>query len=208
MSQALQEAIIDGASQLKVDVNVLQAEKLALLLTSVMKANKRINIIGPCSLEQAVERHLLDSLGLLRLLEHAEGLTSWNDIGSGGGFPGLVWAIMRPDLDLLLIDSVGKKAALIRKHAIELGLKNVRVQSNRFEDLALPTEPRGMVSRATFAPGEWIERAKDYLSAGGAVIATMGGQANPDVLKQATVVDRLRLPLSDLERTNVLVEVK
>ena len=136
MSQALQEAIIDGASQLKVDVNVHQAEKLAVLLTSVIKANKRINIIGPCSLEQAVERHLLDSLGLLRLLEHAEGLSSWIDIGSGGGFPGLVWAIMRPDLDLLLIDSVGKKAALIRKHSIELGLKNVRVRPCRFEELS------------------------------------------------------------------------
>tara|TARA_B100000674_G_scaffold67741_1_gene46737 strand:+ start:24 stop:662 length:639 start_codon:yes stop_codon:yes gene_type:complete len=208
MNLSLPEAIQQGAKQLQVAVNDEQAERLARLLQRILKANERINIIGPCTLEQAVERHLLDSLALMRLLEHSKGLTSWIDIGSGGGFPGLVWALMRPDLDLLLVDSVGKKAALARKHAIELGLKNVKVRPSRFEELPAPREPKGLVSRATFAPLEWIERGTDFLSEGGVIVATMGGQADSDVLAKAAVVDRLTLPPSALERTNVLVEVE
>ena len=85
MNLSLPEAIQQGAKQLQVAVNDEQAERLARLLQRILKANERINIIGPCTLEQAVERHLLDSLALMRLLEHSKGLTSWIDIGSGGG---------------------------------------------------------------------------------------------------------------------------
>ncbi len=208
MSRSLPEAIKQGAQELQVAIDDEQSERLAQLLTTILRANDRINIIGPCTPEQAVERHVLDSLGLMRLLKHAPGLSSWIDIGSGGGFPGLVWALMRPDLEFLLVDSVGKKAALARKHAIELGLKNVTVRPARFEDLPAPTGPRGLVSRATFAPHEWIERATAFLGKGGVVVATMGGHADPDVLQKASFVDRLTLPPSGLERTNVLVEVK
>ena len=81
------------------------------------------------------------------------------------------------------------------------------VRPARFEDLAAPTGPRGLVSRATFAPSEWVERAGAFLTKGGAIVATMGGQANPDLVDGATVVDRLTLPPSGLERTNVLFEV-
>ena len=207
MSQVLKEAIEQGALQLGVTVDEGQSERLADLLVSVLKVNDRINIIGPCTPAQAVERHLLDSLGLLRLVDRTKGINSWIDIGTGGGFPGLVWAIMRPDLNLLLVDSVGKKAALARKHAIDFRLSNVTVLPTRFEEIPSPLEPTGMVSRATFAPNEWISRATAFLTAGGAIVATMGGSADPEVLKGASHIDRIKLPPSGLERTNVLYEV-
>ena len=207
MSEALPKTIEQGAAQLGVVVDHDQSERLSQLLMSVLKVNNRINIIGPCSLEQAVERHLLDSLGLLRLVDRTQGLKSWIDIGTGGGFPGLVWAIMRPDLDLLLVDSVGKKAALARKHAIDFGLTNVKVLPSRFEQIPSPVGATGMVSRATFAPAEWISRAKTFLTSGGAIVATMGGNADPALVEEASVVDRLKLMPSGLDRTNLLFEV-
>ena len=208
MSLVLRDAIARGASELDVASSEEQNSLLAELLQAVLKANERINIIGPCTVEEAVERHILDSLALMRLIQHVPRIRSWIDVGTGGGFPGLVWAVMRSDLDFLLVDSVSKKAALVRKHAIELGLANVKVRPGRFEDLTRPTEAVGLVSRATFAPQEWVARASEFLACGGAVVATMGGQADTQLVARSAHTERLSLPLSGLERTNILVEVK
>ena len=202
------EAIRHGADHLEVAVDQAQAERLAALIEGVMRVNARINVIGPCSLEEAVERHLLDSLALLRLADRKPELESWIDVGTGAGFPGLVWAIMRPKMNLLLVDSIGKKIALVRKHTLDLGLSNVKVLPARFEALPEPSEPMGLVSRATFAPSEWLSRARGFLTKGGAVVATMGGQPDPELLTDAMCIERLSLPPSGLERTNGLWEVR
>jgi 16S rRNA (guanine527-N7)-methyltransferase len=156
MNDQLREAILYGARKLKMDVSSAQAEQLSALLDRVLRYNQRINVIARCSSNEAVQRHIIDSLALLRMADRAPHLDEWVDVGAGGGFPGLVWAIMRPERSFLLVESISKKAALIKRHVFELGLKNVQVAPLRFESLPKPLTPVGMVSRATFAPDRWL----------------------------------------------------
>ena len=77
MSLVLRDAIARGASELDVASSEEQNSLLAELLQAVLKANERINIIGPCTVEEAVERHILDSLALMRLIQHVPRIRSW-----------------------------------------------------------------------------------------------------------------------------------
>lgn len=207
MSAGLQRAIASGASRLDVPLDEESAQRLSELLERVLRFNQRINVVGPCTAQQAVERHILDSLAFLRLADRLPTLKEWVDVGSGAGFPGLVWAIARPNMHLLLVESIGKKAALLKRHVTDMDLENVEVATLRFESLPRPQSPVGLVSRATFGPARWLSSARAFLQHGGAILVTMGGEADEEVLKEASKVDRIILGLKGPARTNVLVEV-
>jgi 16S rRNA (guanine527-N7)-methyltransferase len=100
-------------------------ERLRRLATLVTTWNERLNLISRKDVENLEERHLLHSLMMTKVLRPAAG-TKFADIGTGGGFPGLALAIVYPDCDFALIDSVVKKVSAVEAMARELGLKNVR----------------------------------------------------------------------------------
>jgi 16S rRNA (guanine527-N7)-methyltransferase len=203
---SLVEPIASGAAALGVSLGAGTAERLARLVTLILRYNARVNLVGRCTPAEAVDRHVHDSLALLRLLDEApaDAHEQWYDIGAGGGFPGLVLATARPRLRLTLVEPIAKKAALVRQAAHELGLTHATVVAARVE--ALPVGgPRAAVSRATFSPGEWLRRGSALVGPGGLVLVCMGGQADAQIEAAATRVDRFALPLSGAARVNALV---
>ena len=98
--------------------------------------SKSINLIGPASAEQIWHRHILDSAQLIDVA--SQDARSWLDLGSGGGFPGMVVAILaseiRPELRVCLVESDQRKAAFLRSVARETGV-SVTVHASRVEDL-------------------------------------------------------------------------
>lgn len=80
---------------------------------------------------RALVRHDLEAL---QALPYLVGHHAVVDVGSGGGFPGLVWACMRPDLELILVESGSRKAAFLRETSHRLALQKVRVLHERLED--------------------------------------------------------------------------
>ncbi len=123
---------------------------------------------------RAVDVHLADSLAGLALsvVRDAADLA---DLGSGGGFPGIVLAIARPDARVVLVESVGKKAAFLRRVADDLGLVNVVVVDDRVEDWAAGRESVDLVTaRALAALPVVLEYAAPLLRPGGAVVAWKG----------------------------------
>lgn len=95
---------------------------------------ERMNLVSNNTLDQAWQRHFEDSLQLLPLLPEKAGTLF--DIGSGAGFPGLVIAICRPDLNVHLIESTGKKCNFLTAVAQECGAENVVIHNMRIEDIA------------------------------------------------------------------------
>ena len=81
-----------------------------------------------------LERHVLHSLGIAKIMNFEEG-TKVLDVGTGGGFPGIPLAILFPMVDFFLVDSIGKKIKVVRAVAEELGLKNVRTAHERAENI-------------------------------------------------------------------------
>ena len=96
--------------------------------------NAQINVISRKDMNDFLERHILHSLGIAKIMNFEEG-TKVLDVGTGGGFPGIPLAILYPKVDFFLVDSIGKKIKVVRSIAQELGLKNVRTAHERAENI-------------------------------------------------------------------------
>lgn len=105
--------------------------KYAILLE---EWNKKINLVSRVASRSDLHTHILHSLYPFSLISLIGGLRIL-DIGSGGGLPGIPLAILRPDLTVVLADSIAKKTRALSAMADELALTNVRVVNSRVEDL-------------------------------------------------------------------------
>lgn len=121
----------DGIRALGLELPAGSAEKLNDYLTLLAKWNRVYNLTAIRDPEQMVTHHLLDSLAVLPHIGADVG--SLVDVGSGGGLPGLTFAICRPDLQVASVESSQKKAAFQQQVKIELGLANVSVHCDRIE---------------------------------------------------------------------------
>lgn len=96
--------------------------------------NAQINVISRKDFSEFYERHVLHSLGIAKLIRFNKG-TKILDVGTGGGFPGIPLAIMFPEVQFHLVDSIGKKIKVVQNVADALGLKNVKAEQIRAEQL-------------------------------------------------------------------------
>jgi 16S rRNA (guanine527-N7)-methyltransferase len=96
--------------------------------------NEQINVISRKDTENFYERHVLHSLGIAKVIQFQKE-SSILDIGTGGGFPGIPLAIMFPECQFTLIDSIGKKIKVVNEVSASLGLKNVRAIHGRADEL-------------------------------------------------------------------------
>lgn len=113
------------------EIQISQFEKLEELYN---EWNEKINVISRKDMESLYEKHILHSLGIAKVMEFAPG-TKVLDIGTGGGFPGIPLAIIFPEVNFTLVDSIGKKITVVKEVAEAIGLKNVTALHARAEDL-------------------------------------------------------------------------
>jgi 16S rRNA (guanine527-N7)-methyltransferase len=111
-------------------------ERLGRYLAMLLKANERTNLTGITDPAQAWERHIFDSLTLMRVLAELPEGARVLDVGSGGGLPGLPLAIVCPGLRFTLLEATGKKVDFLRQASQALGLDNVEVLHARAEAAA------------------------------------------------------------------------
>lgn len=148
------------------------------------KWNPAINLVSASTLTQIWSRHFLDSAQIFALAPTKAG--QWADLGSGGGFPGLVVAVIAaekaPDLSVTLVESDHRKAAFLMTTANALGLK-VLVRTGRIE--ALPELSANVLSARALAPlGDLLGFAERHLGQGGTCLFSKGARWQ-DELKQA-----------------------
>ena len=96
--------------------------------------NEKINVISRKDMDSLYEKHILHSLGIAKVMQFAPG-TQVLDIGTGGGFPGIPLAILFPQVQFTLIDSIGKKITVVKEVSEGVGLKNITAVHGRAEDL-------------------------------------------------------------------------
>lgn len=114
-----------------IDISDEAFVKIEIYHALLLKWNKAINLVSPKSIEQAWHRHFIDSAQLSKAIP--EGVKIYADLGCGGGFPGLVLAIMNPDIAVHLVESDERKCQFMRTVARETGASNVIIHTKRVE---------------------------------------------------------------------------
>ena len=116
------------------DVTDKQMQQFLALKDLYLEWNAKINVISRKDTDSFNEHHLLHSLGLAVCMKFEDGAKVL-DIGTGGGFPGIPLAILFPNVQFVLADSIGKKIKVVEEVATAIGLTNVRAIHSRVEDI-------------------------------------------------------------------------
>ncbi len=127
--QKHKDLLIEGSTKLGIELSVEKIEKLLHYLELIIKWNKVHNLTAIDDPSEGVKKHLLDSLSILSFIKKGRIL----DVGSGAGLPGIVIALMRDDVDVTSIDSVGKKCRFMEHARLDLNLTNFNVVNDRVE---------------------------------------------------------------------------
>lgn len=201
------DALAEGLDRLGVEASDAAVAKTAEFATLLDRWNKTYNLTSVREIARFVPLHLLDSLALLPYL-HAGTLL---DVGSGAGLPGIPLAVMRPDMQVTLLDSNSKKSAFQQQAVIELGLGNVEVVSRRVEQFRPPAGYAQIVSRAFSELADFVGLTGHLLAPGGRWLAMKGlypgqeiGRLPQDVVVEA--VHKLVVPGVDGDRHLVVIK--
>jgi 16S rRNA (guanine527-N7)-methyltransferase len=205
---ALARVLADGIAELALDLSAVQQEQLLDYLALLGKWNHVYNLTSVRDPMQMMTLHLLDSLAAVPAFAGARNVL---DVGAGGGLPGLVLAIARPDMKVSMIDTVHKKTAFLTQVKAELGLKNVTVHTKKVQDLQVK-EPFDVITSRAFADlSDFIAWSHHLLSDNGRFIALKGTAPQEERERlpgdwKVQQLQPLRVPGLDAERHLVFVE--
>jgi 16S rRNA (guanine527-N7)-methyltransferase len=160
-----------------------QLDLLARFLTLLQRWNATYNLTAVRDPQQMLTQHLADCLAVVKPIQRQlnPGASSrLLDVGSGGGLPGAVLAIMLPGLDVTCVDTVGKKAAFVRQAAAELGLRNLHAEHARVERLTAPAFDL-VVSRAFASLADFVRLSRRQVGASGVWMAMKGKRPDQEI---------------------------
>jgi len=210
----LPQLLADGLQALGLPLDAGRQGELLEYLALLAKWNKVYNLTAVREPEAMLRLHLLDSLAALPpLLRHTGGLpTRLLDVGSGGGLPGAAFAIAAPQLSVVCVDTVAKKARFIGQVAAELGLKNLRGEHARVEELQLPPFPV-ITSRAFASLLDFVQLTRQLLAPGGVWMALKGQHPVDEIAAlpsdiEVFHVEQLAVPGVDAQRCLIWMRIR
>lgn len=144
--------------------------------------NENVNVVSRKDIDNIYPHHILHSLAIAKVHKFEEESTVM-DLGCGGGFPGIPLAVLYPNVQFKMVDSVGKKINVVRAIALELGLSNVEVFHSRAEDLKFKVDY--VVSRAVTDLEPFMGWAWGKIIGGGGhgVLYLKGGDINEELMR-------------------------
>lgn len=212
---------MDQLGSLHIQLDEDQIKKFHCYYELLVEWNKVMNLTGITEYDEVNEKHFIDSLSIIKLLDLSN-IKNVIDIGSGAGFPGVPLKIAFPHLKIVLLDSLQKRVRFLNEVINEIGLDDIIVLHGRAEDYARSPEYREQfdlcVSRAVANLSVLSEYCIPYVKVGGRFIAYKSGNIQEE-LRQSEMaikilggvtenVEKFNLPLSDIERTLISVRKK
>jgi 16S rRNA (guanine527-N7)-methyltransferase len=207
------ELLKKGLDELHISYEQSQINAFMTYLKELRKWNKAYNLTALKTDRDIVIKHFIDSL--LYVSTIPEGKVKVADFGSGAGFPGIPLKIIRPDLDMVLIEPARKKASFLRHMIRKINLSGIVVLEERVEQIGNDyIEAFDItVSRATFSISRSLDAAFPFLKKRGLLVLSKGPkftdelqefETSPYAEKVIQTLHKIKLPLSQIER-NILV---
>mgnify|MGYP005726842103 CR=1 FL=1 len=175
------------------DITAAQNQQLARYCALVEEWNRKVNLVSRQDTEHLWAHHILPSAIALKSVKIPP--ESWLlDIGSGGGFPAIPIKILRPDLQILMVDSIRKKKLFLQKVISDLGLEKISVMNDRIEYLAQNPDFQqkfNLVTARAVAPiANLVDWGKPFLQGKGGYLLWKG---TSDIAELKTVAEKVRL---------------
>jgi len=177
--------------------------KLLIYKELLIKWNKYFNLTSIKNTE-IVTHHFLDCLAIIPFIKSSSLL----DVGTGAGLPGIVIAIVNPDIKVSLIDKVGKKIAFIKRVVVELEIKNIETYHERVELLTSEEKYDGIISRAFSNMDDFIQSTKHLMYNQGVWYGMKSKKILNDEMKNINkpwILEKLDVPFLEAERYLVKV---
>lgn len=200
-----------GASELGIELEENQIKLFMLYLKELKLWNEKINLTALKEDRDIIIKHFIDSITPACLIESG---TKLLDIGSGAGFPGVPLKIIRPDIDVTLLESSGKKVAFLKELIRKLGLKGLSVRSVRAEDSGngiLRNSFNCVITRAVGGVPHVLRLSLPYVRDGGHMLLMRGRKGASDTgsseYPEGVILEEekhLTLPFLGDERTLLL----
>ena len=192
-----------GMQKLGLD-NIPQViSKLLIYKELLIKWNKSFNLTSIKNRE-VVTHHFLDCLSIIPFIKSSSLL----DVGTGAGLPGIIIAIVKPDIKVSLIDKVGKKIAFIKRVVAELEIKNIDTYHDRVELLTSEEKYDGIISRAFSNMDDFIKSTKHLIKSQGVWYGMKSKKILNDEMiniNQPWTLEKLDVPFLEAERYLVKV---
>jgi 16S rRNA (guanine527-N7)-methyltransferase len=201
------EAVLSALAEFRMTATYKQVQQIQQYIAILLKWNDKINLTAIRDPREILYRHFCESMYAAVAVPVENGRLA--DIGSGGGFPGLPIKILRPDLQVFLIESNIKKATFLAEVSRDLELTDLRVLVNRFEDVAEDVAPLDYVcSRALgeFAP--FLSWAGSQVIAAKMVVLWIGARDLDEIQKIEGWTWREPIPVPQSLRRLLLVGTK
>lgn len=201
----------DWRQQLRDDLAALGfpgGDTLVAYVELLDRWNKAFNLTAVRDPAEMVPRHILDSAVLAPMMRSGRLI----DVGTGAGLPGIVLAVLRPELPVTLLDSNGKKTRFCRQAVAELGLENVAVFQARVEDYRPVERFVTVVSRAYASLADFVTSTRHLLVEGGKFLAMKGAYPHDELSAlpagvRVTGIHPLQVPGLHAERHVVEMEL-
>jgi 16S rRNA (guanine(527)-N(7))-methyltransferase GidB len=194
--------LCDAIQNLNLEIDNKQSEKFLRYMDLLLEWNEKINLTAITDKNEIIIKHFADSLSILSIMQ----IKNQNviDIGSGAGFPGVPLKILRPDINLTLIDSLAKRIKFLQTVKNNLGLENLNCIHARAEEFVKTDDNREnydlCVSRAVANLSILCEICLPFVKIGGYFVAYKGSEIKSEIKIAKSAIDKLGASISDIKK--------
>jgi len=197
-----------GLARLGLEVSPEAVDGLLTYMVQLKEWSGTYNLVAPRERDFLLARHILDSLSIAPWLQAGSLL----DVGTGAGLPGLPLAIVRPDMDVTLLDSAGKKIRFIRHVGRTLKLTNIQPLQQRLEDLSADESFANITSRAFASLKDFVEAVRPWADETTRLLAMKGAYPGQELEElpgwiNVRTIEKLTVPYLHAERHLVIMSV-